>query len=193
MIDKNAETACCELEITEVTLLPVEIAASVKKCAGKGAENIWYCMKDEKDIALVNAGGKSFEWPEGCDYLWSGVRPMLKFNGNGEGKLEIGGRFGIAGHTFTIISQGMALCDELIFHKALTLTEVKAATLPADSPEVTPEEREKFDVFRNNPQDNPCTTEGIKNILSQWIEKNNLKVSGSDCRNTVEIISSKAE
>jgi hypothetical protein len=82
----------------------------------------------------------------------------------------------------------MALCDELIFHKALTLTEVKAATLPADSSDVTPEEKEKFDMIRNNPQENPCTTEGIENILSQWIEKNNLKISGTDCRNTVEIV-----
>ena len=193
MIENENKAACCELDITEVTLLPVEKATSVKKCAGKGAENIWYCLADANTVALVNAGGKTFEWPEGCEYLWSGVRPVLKFaDVNGAG-LAIGDQFHIAGHTFTIVSAGMALCDELIFHKTLTLTEVKAATLSADSPEVSEEEKEKFDQYRNNPQDNPCTIEGIKNILAQWIEKNNIKVSASDRRNTVELVNEKAE
>ena len=192
-MDNNAEAICRELNITDVTLLPVEKAASVKKCAGKGAENIWYCLANADTVALVNAGGNSFEWPEGCEYLWSGVRPVLKFSDVDASGLGIGGRFRIAGHTFTVISEGMALCDELIFHKALTLTEVKAATLPDDSQDIAPEEKEKFDYCKKNPQENPCTIEGISNILSQWIEKNNIRVSAFDRKNTVEIVAGSEE
>ena len=191
MIENGTGKVCCELEITDVTILPIDKAASAKKCAGKGAENIWYCLKDEETVALVNAGGNTFDWPEGCDYLWSGIRPVLKFECGEDKSLAIGDRFRIAGHTFTVVSKNMALCDELIFHKALTLTEVKAATLPADSAEVTPEEKEKFDLYRNHPQDNPCTIEGVKNILSQWVEKN-IKASAFDRKNTVEIVNDNA-
>ena len=185
---ENSETNCRELSITDVTLLPVEKATSVKKCMGRGAENIWYCLEGDDSVALVNAGGKRFDWPEGCEYLWSGIRPVLKFSNMDEAGLGIGDRFRIAGHTFTIVSDGTALCDGLIFHKALTLTEVKAATLPEDSQEITPDEREKFELYRKHPQDNPCTVDGVTNILNQWIEKNNLKVSVFDRKNTVEIV-----
>ena len=186
-MDKS-ETNCCELSITDVTLLPIEKAASVKKCMGRGAENIWYCLAGEDTVALVNAAGRKFEWPQGCEYLWSGIRPVLKFSNMEETGFKIGDRFRVAGHTFTIVSEGTALCDGLIFHKALTLTEVKAATLPEDSPEITPDEREKFELYRKHPLDNPCTIDGVTNILNQWIEKNNLKVSVFDRRNTVEIV-----
>ena len=125
-MDNNDRTIRCEIEIIKVTLLPVEKALTVKKCAGKGAENIWYCLKGSDKVVLVNASGRTFDWPDGCDYLWSGVRPALMFSRTDGGKLAEGDRFRMAGHTFTVISNGLALCDELIFHKTLTLTEVKA-------------------------------------------------------------------
>ena len=190
---ENDKTACCEIDITDVTLLPVDDASSVKKCAGRGAENIWYCLADEDTVALVNAGGQTFEWPEGCEYLWSGVRPVLKFTNVSGGSLKKGDQFRIAEHTFTVLSEGVALCDELIFHKTLTLTEVKAANLSYEPQDLTPDEKVKFDMFRKWPEDNPCTINGITKILGQWVEKNNIKVSLSDRRNTVEIVSGNAE
>ena len=188
-MNNDTETICLELAITDVTLLPAKDAASVKKCAGRGAENIWYCFDDTNTVVLVNACGMTFEWPAGCDYLWSGIRPVLKFSNMDKTGLKKGERFCIAGHTFTIVSDGTALCDELIFHKAITLTEVKAAMVPGYPQDPLPEEEEKIELYRKNPQDNPCTKEGISNILSQWIEKNNIKVSDSDNKNTVEIVS----
>jgi hypothetical protein len=187
-MDNNDRTIRCEIEIIKVTLLPVEKALTVKKCAGKGAENIWYCLKGSDKVVLVNASGRTFDWPDGCDYLWSGVRPALMFSRTDGGKLAEGDRFRMAGHTFTVISNGLALCDELIFHKTLTLTEVKAATLPADSPEVTPDEKDKFDFCKKFPQDNPCTIEGIDKILMQWIEKVKIRATATDRKNIVELV-----
>lgn len=186
-MNNDTKTICCELEITEVTLLPAADAASAKKCDGRGAENIWYCMGKGNTIVLVNASGNTFEWPNGCEYLWSGVRPAIKFANMKESGLKVGDRFRIAGHTFTVMSNGIALCDELIFHKTINLAEVQAAGLPG-YPAPEGEDVEKVEILKKFPEDNPCTLTGINNILAQWVEKNNIKVTPVDNKNTVEII-----
>ena len=186
-MNNDIESICCELEITEVTLLPAADAAFAKKCDGRGAENIWYCLGEAGTVVLVNASGNTFQWPTGCEYLWSGVRPAIKFSNMEESGLNKQDRFRIAGHTFTVVSEGTALCDELIFHKTITLAEVQAAMLPG-YPDPEPGTEEKVELIKKFPEDNPCTLAGINNILTQWIEKNNIKVAPSDNRNTVEIV-----
>lgn len=104
------------LEITGATLLSVEEAKQLDENTLKAKDN-WRLRSpgfyDYRAAFVYGVNGDVYDSGDGVDQSF-GVRPALKINGLESSNLEIGDTITFGDHSFTIISDKYALCDDII-------------------------------------------------------------------------------
>ena len=104
------------LEITRATLLSIEEAKQLDENTLKAKDSWWLRSPGELDFKAA------FVFGDGCDIVNKGnyvegsfgVRPALEINGLELSNLKIGSSITFGDHSFTIISDKYALCDDII-------------------------------------------------------------------------------
>ncbi|MCR5106097.1 MAG: hypothetical protein K6B68_16830 [Eubacterium sp.] len=102
--------------ITGATLLSVKEAKNLDKEILKADENWWLRSPSDRDrIAACVFGESGFVRSHGCSVRMEfGVRPALKISNLESSGYKIGESVYFGGHSFTIISDTYALCDDMI-------------------------------------------------------------------------------
>ncbi len=104
------------LEITGVTLLPIEEAREVDEDMLKADQDWWLGSRGlYDDIAACVYGDDGYVDDYGNIVLFSfGVRPALKISNLEYSSLKIGDSITFGDHDFTILSDRYALCNDII-------------------------------------------------------------------------------
>lgn len=109
-------TELLNLDINDITLLSKEEYKTYRDRIPKTSESWWLRSPGRDDIlAACVYGGAGGVYASGVrvDYTL-GVRPALKIGGLSSSEIEIGDRFRWSGYTWTIISDKLAQCEDII-------------------------------------------------------------------------------
>ena len=104
-----------DLDIAEVTLLSAEEYEAAKDVIPMRDEFWWLwspCSEGSNRAGFVDDRGRlDFD---GVDNDYVGVSPALKIRNLRSSNLSRGDKFELAGHAWTVVSDDMALCDEIV-------------------------------------------------------------------------------
>ncbi len=116
-----------DIEISEITLLSVNEAKALSREVRKTGSWWWLRLPgmDPNDAAFVNNCGEVITIGNCVISLYGGVRPALRFSNSESLNLVPGVSFEVGGERWTIIDDGLALCDRII-EKSVFRTDTNA-------------------------------------------------------------------
>jgi len=103
-----------DVDISEVTLLSRDEYENYMDNISKIDQ--WWWLRSPGSLhdyaSYVDPDGSVLY--DGVDYVGGCVRPALKISNPKSANLQIGDRFFVAGYSWTVIGEGVALCDQCV-------------------------------------------------------------------------------
>lgn len=140
----------CDINIEEVTLLSVEEASKVSNELLNIGVDWWLSSPGSAECfaVFVRSDGAVSNYGNYVDDFYC-VRPVLRFGGSGA--VGLGDKIEVVGEMWTVISDGVALCDRVVGECAF---------------------RDDYDAFCANVYD----TSDVKKWLDVWASKKGLAI-----------------
>lgn len=144
--------------VKEITLLSAEEYEIAKKIIPSLGKQWWLRTPSVYDhaVAIVrNNGSVDLEGATVCDH-YIHVRPVIKFSCRGNMPVEIGSKIEMAGKTWTVLPDKMALCDSFILEDD-EISWYDRERYGVSGAKVIQRDRRRFNY-------GPCTRETFLNI-----------------------------
>ncbi len=148
-LKEQTEALCLELGVYNVELLSKEEAWYLPKRLFRKTEPWWLSSKGYFNGEILAAFKSGSLLSENVNTI-KGIRPVLRLREDEEDPYCEGQTFDLAGHTFSVINDHSALCDDLI----------------------------GYSVFRNNRNaldSNEYSNSDVKKFIDEWCKENYIK------------------